>query len=295
MSTSLLIICAICLVGCGAIDRTAPRADRAATPSLRVMTFNIRYGTANDGPNAWHLRKGILIDRIRAHRPDLLGTQEALAAQVDELTSALSEYRAVGVGRDDGKRAGEFAAIFFKADRFELVDAGHFWLSPQPDTPGSVGWDAALTRMATWVKLRDRAAPGKELLFINTHWDHVGEQARVESAGLIRARVAMLAPGMPVIFVGDLNCDPTNEACRALLTGDRPRLVDAYRATQPQIAPNEATFHAFKGTTIGARIDYIFPSDDFEPISASIDRFSERGRYPSDHFPVVAEVKYCEK
>jgi endonuclease/exonuclease/phosphatase family metal-dependent hydrolase len=290
----MLLLCLFCVIGCGAvIDPARERPDREGPPPVRVMSFNVRYGTADDGPNAWPLRKQMLIARIRAQAPDLLGTQEALAEQVEELRQVLPEYGVVGVGRDDGRRAGEFTAVFYRTDRYELLDSGHFWLSPQPDMPGSIGWDAALTRMATWIKLRDKRAHGRDdVLFINTHWDHVGEQARVESAGLIRQRIGSLAAGMSVIFTGDLNCAPTSEACRVLLDGDRPRLIDAYRVIHPHLSPDEATFHAFAGTTSGGRIDFVFHSEDFQPIRASIDRYNEGGRYPSDHFPVVAELVY---
>jgi endonuclease/exonuclease/phosphatase family metal-dependent hydrolase len=255
------------------------------------MSFNIRFGTADDGPNAWPLRKGMLIAHLRNIAPDLLGTQEALAGQVDELQQALPRYRMLGVGRDDGKRAGEFTAIFYNSNRFDLIDSGHFWLSPQPDVSGSVGWDAALTRMASWVRLRDRLAKGKELLLLNTHWDHVGEQARVESAKLILARLVILAKRGPVIVVGDLNCDQTSEPLRILLAGE-PRLFDTYRAIYPQTSPDEATFHAFSGKQTGSRIDFVFHSADFQAIHAEIDRYSEGGRYPSDHFPLLAELTY---
>jgi endonuclease/exonuclease/phosphatase family metal-dependent hydrolase len=294
MAVPLLVICALFLVGCGAGLNPAP-SDVGRAPAdapIRVMSFNIRYGTAPDGPNAWPLRRQMLVARIKAHGPDLLGTQEALAMQVDELEQLLPAYRVIGVGRDDGLRAGEFTAVFFRARRFELIESGHFWLSPKPDIFGSVGWDAALTRMATWVKLRDKLAAGRQLLFINTHWDHVGQRARMESARLVRDRIRALAGGMPVILAGDLNCDPASEAYRILLGADSAALIDAYRVIHPQPSADEATFHAFKGTAAGARIDFLLHSKDLTPVSASIDRYSEAGRYPSDHFPVVMEVEY---
>ena len=133
---------------------------RCDTPELvRVMSFNIRYGTANDGINRWELRKEFLVDTIRDFDPDLLGTQETLASQRDYLADALKSYAVVAAGRDDGKQAGEMAALYYRKDRFEAIDEGHFWLSETPEKVGSKGWDAALPRIATWVKLKDLRSP----------------------------------------------------------------------------------------------------------------------------------------
>ena len=140
---------------------------------VRVMSFNIRYGTANDGINRWDLRKEFLVETIRNFDPDLLGTQETLASQKDYLAQAFPQYEAVAAGRDDGKLAGEMAALFYRRDRFEPIEQGHFWLSQSPATVGSKGWDAALPRVATWVKLKDLRSPdAKPILFLNAHLDH---------------------------------------------------------------------------------------------------------------------------
>src|SRR5688500_8882741 len=153
-------------------------APAAGDATLRVMSFNIRFGTAKDGPNHWDLRRDLLVDTIRKFDPDLLGTQETLLEQAEYLAEKFPQYDWLGVGRDDAKRKGESVAIFWRKDRFEKLDAGHFWLSEKPDVPGSKSWDTSLTRMATWVKLRDRKAegPASQLVWVNTHFDHMGKQ-----------------------------------------------------------------------------------------------------------------------
>ena len=152
--------------------------------SLTVMSFNVRYGTADDGDDAWPHRRGHVVATITAAGPDLLGTQECLAFQREELAAALPAFAVIGVGRDDGNEAGEMCASFYRRDRFDLLDHGTFWLSETPDEVASRGWDAALPRIATWLRLRDRPS-GRELLWLNTHFDHRGAEARLESLTLL--------------------------------------------------------------------------------------------------------------
>lgn len=257
---------------------------------MTVMTFNIRYGSANDGPDAWPNRRQLTLATIRAHDPDLLGAQEVLDFQADELRKEFPSYGFVGVGRDDGQRRGEFSPILFRKARFELLESGTLWLSEKPEEPGSIGWDAALPRVATWVKVRDRHNAGETLVFVNTHWDHQGVAARVESARLVRRMLQRIGEGLPVIVVGDLNVDESTDAYATLLHGDKDglRLLDAYRAVHPNATTQEATFHAFRGTFEGSRIDFVLHNDQFRALSASIDRRSQDQRFPSDHYPVVA-------
>ena len=270
-----------------------PAAD--AKP-LRVMSFNIRYGTANDGDNAWPNRRELLFKTIEAFDPDLLGIQEALASQCDELRERMRGHAFVGTGRDDGKRKGEFSAILFRSDRFEKVDDGQFWLSETPEVPGSKGWDADIARIATWVRLRDRAAPQgtPPLLVMNTHFDHRGANARLESAKLIVRKLAELQPKGPVVLMGDLNTDEESAPYLHLVEqrAAGPRLMDGYRALHPERAKEEATFNGFKGTRVGNRIDYILHTPEFAAVEATIDRTAEGERYPSDHYPVTAVLRY---
>ncbi|HRK29682.1 MAG TPA: endonuclease/exonuclease/phosphatase family protein [Tepidisphaeraceae bacterium] len=262
---------------------------------LRVMSFNIRFATAPDGENHWDLRQDAAVKAIQAFDPDILGTQETLLVQRDFIPVRLPQFAAVGVGRDDGKEKGEMTAAFYRRDRFELLDSGHFWLSETPQTPGSKSWDTAITRMATWLKLRDRNDPTtRPLLVINAHFDHVGKVAREESAKLIRRQAETLGEGCSVLIIGDFNCTES-DAPYAQLAGQRvgaTTLIDTYRQVHSERAENEATFTAFKPEAIkGNRIDFIFASDDLNPTAAGIDRNLYDGRLPSDHFPVTATLR----
>lgn len=264
---------------------------------VRVMSYNIRYGTANDGENHWDKRKEFLIETIKAFDPDLLGTQETLGFQRDYLAAQLAGYEVLGVGRDDGKEKGEMTALYFKRSRFEKLDGGHFWLSETPDVPGSKNWDAALTRMVTWVKLRDKQAPkAKPLVFFNTHFDHRGEQARLESARLLRRRVVELSKDSRVIVTGDFNAgedSPPYQAFFGMQDGKPGPVTDVYRKVQPTRAANEGTFSSFKAeSTSGPRIDWIGVAAGWTVVSAEIDRTARDGRTPSDHFAMKAVVRW---
>lgn len=283
------------LLACFASSVTLSQPKRDVR-EVRVMSYNIRYGTANDGENHWDKRKEFLLATIQAFDPDLLGTQETLGFQRDYLAEHLPQYEVLGVGRDDGQEKGEMTALYFKRDRFEKLDGGHFWLSETPDIPGSKNWDAALTRMVTWVKLRDRRQPkAKPLMFFNTHFDHRGTQARLESARLLRRRIAEASKTALVILTGDFNAGDNSEPYQAMFaqTGKQAAPVtDTYRAVNPNRAPNEGTFSGFKVTaTSGPRIDWIGVSSHWKTLSATIDRTQREGRTPSDHFPVTAILR----
>jgi endonuclease/exonuclease/phosphatase family metal-dependent hydrolase len=257
------------------------------------MTFNLRYDNPGDGINAWPQRRDGVVQVVRAFDPDLLGVQEALAAQVDFLHQALPEYTAVGVGRNDGRRAGEFALALFRTTRFDRLEDGHFWLSPTPDTPGK-GWDAASIRIVTWVRLRDRTC-GATLLWLNTHWDDQGRQARLEGAREIRTWLDSHAGELPVVLTGDFNTTEDTEAFQAVVGGaSLRRLLDAYRLVHPMPEPDELTFHNFRGGRSGQRIDFILHTGEFQPMAATIDRSTIAGtnRYPSDHYPVTAVLDW---
>ena len=272
------------------VQRTGQMTD------LRVMSFNIRYGTANDGENRWENRRDFLIDTIKAFNPDLLGTQETLAFQRDFIAEKLADYEVFGVGRNDGREAGEMAALYFRRSRFEKLDGGHFWLSETPDQAGSKSWDSSLPRMVTWVKLRDRLyRNSKPIAYFNTHFDHRGAVARLESAKLIRKRIADFGDCCRTIVTGDFNAGEGTEPYAALF-GDigklQPSLVDTYRLAHPQKQREEGSFSNFaKGTYDGPRIDWIAVSQDWQVVSATIDRTERNGRFPSDHFPVSAVLR----
>ncbi len=273
---------------------SAPAAEDRSPGVVRVMTYNIRYGTAQDGDNHWDRRKDFLVETILACDPDLLGTQETLSFQRDYLAAHLTGYDHLGAGREDGKEKGEMMALFYKRDRFEKLDGGHFWLSQSPDEVGSKSWDSSLPRMVTWVKLRDRQLPASAppVLFLNTHFDHRGPTARLESARLLREKIAALGPDCAVIVTGDFNTGEGSPPYRALFepVDDQPSpVVDSYRTAHPTREPNEGTFCNFQAVAAdGARIDWIGVSRDWQIQSVTIDRTARDGRTPSDHFAVIA-------
>ena len=270
-----------------AADRNAP---------IKVMSFNIRYGAANDGENSWKHRDYLVLETIENYGPDLIGYQEALKFQVDFLKQNLDGYGFHGIGRDKGTEEGEYVPLMWKTDRFELVDSGHFWLSETPEIPGSVSWDSSLTRMLSWVVLRDKKAVGyqKELVFANTHFDHRGKQARLESAKLIRQRAEEIMNDIPIILTGDFNTTedlaPYAALCKAEGFNGKP-LVDAFRVIHPEGSDNERSFGAWVGRRDGKRIDWILHTDDFVTLNAAINYTQDAGRYPSDHYPVEATVR----
>lgn len=257
-------------------------------PALRVMTYNIRLATTSDSINYWPNRKDKVNGLIRYHHPDLLGVQEALPVQIADLDASLSDFTRYGVGREDGRNKGEFSAIYFRKDRFKLLDSGTFWLSLEPKTPGSKSWDAAITRICSWVKLRDLATK-KTFYYFNTHFDHRGEVAREKSAQLILEQIKSIAGQAPVLLTGDLNVPPTAAAYKTLVTNSG--LQDARMISQyPPYGP-EGTFSGFRvNRPLGKRIDYIMVSKNFRVLQHAVLTDQQDGYYPSDHLPVLAEL-----
>ena len=263
-------------------------------PPIKVMSFNIRYGTAKDGENSWPHRELLVLETIRTFNPDLLGLQEVLKFQADILKDQLAEYDFYGVGRNDGAESGEFAPVMFKRDRFELMDSGHFWLSETPNDPGSKSWDSALPRIATWVLLRDKLGGPTQIIFGNTHFDHKGEEARLESAKLVRKRIDALRPETAVIVTGDFNTHEDLQPFAALVRGkgsSRAPLIDTYRVIHPKNRGLEGTSTGFTGVRTKNRIDWILTTPNFVTLNAAINYTNENGRYPSDHYPVEAVVR----
>jgi endonuclease/exonuclease/phosphatase family metal-dependent hydrolase len=256
-----------------------------------VMTFNIRYGSAPDGENAWSARRELVFETIRANDPDVIGLQEVLDFQARELRAALPDYELVGVGRDDGADRGEAVPVMYRRELLQLVDCGYVWLCEQTDRPGVKGWDAACPRMLTWVRLGFRRSPLNSVYVINTHFDHVGAQARLESARIVRRMTDALG-GRPIIVLGDFNCGPGSPPYE-VLTEDRGNLAEM-RDAHVALGLDEVasgTFNAFRGQRSGRRIDWVLFNRRFEVLRSAIDRRSLRGRYPSDHFPVTATLR----
>lgn len=265
------------------------------------MSFNIRFGTANDGPNRWQMRRDHVFDVIRKYHPDIIGLQEALQFQIDELGKALPRYDVFGVGRDDGKQKGEFAAILYDRDRFERQDGGTFWFSDTPEIVCSTSWGNQLCRICTWARFRDRVT-GETLFHYNVHLDHASAESRLRSARLVIDRINDRSPASNVILTGDFNAGETSPPIKAIgeakitlandsTTKHRVRLLDSYRIAHPD-EKEVGTFDSFVGDRTGDKIDYIFvPQDAFDVIDADIARDNFDGAYPSDHFPVWATLR----
>ncbi len=285
--------------------RSAEGEDSAQ--ALRVMTYNIRYNNSGDQQNAWPHRKDWLAEIVAREKPDIAGFQEAKIEQFEDLKSRLPNMTGYGVGRDDGKRGGEFVPILFRKDRFEALDQGTFWLSPTPAEPGSKGWDAAITRCVSWLKLKDRSS-GQTFFFLNTHFDHKGQKARAESAKLVLEKLRTDFAEWPVVLTGDFNTRSKSEP-HATLTGvkaateDSPKNADAptsklervfrdsydHSATKP--TGPDSTWNGFEKIVPGNRIDFIFATPDIKVQSLAILDDQRDGRFPSDHLPVVAALE----
>jgi endonuclease/exonuclease/phosphatase family metal-dependent hydrolase len=254
---------------------------------LRVMSFNVRYGTAADGQDSWPLRRESVEGVLRDFQPDVVGVQEALHFQLEEFSDLLPEMSWIGVGRDDGLTAGEYAAILYRRDRLEVLGEGTFWFSDTPETPGSMSWGNEIPRVCTWGRFRDRVS-GDTFTLFNLHWDHVSQSSREQGAHLLLDRIR--DRGMMedrVLVTGDFNAGEENPAFRTLLESGDPSLRDSFRARFPD-AVGVGTFHGFRGGTEGEKIDAILVGPEWEVMDAGILRVAPDGRYPSDHYPVVA-------
>lgn len=249
-----------------------------------VMTYNIRNSNANDGVNNWENRRVRLVQLIQKVNPDVLGTQEVLFDQLKYLNKSLKEYNSYGVGRNNGKHAGEHSAIYYRKDKYELLQGGNFWLSETPAVPGSKSWDAAITRICSWVTLRDRNT-GVELFVFNTHFDHKGKEARRKSAELVMRMIDSLAAGLPVVLMGDFNFTPQDTAYETL-TGTGV-LSDSFRDG----TVNETACGFSVSNTECSRIDYIFYSKAFAVQSYIIHTDNNGEYYPSDHLAVSAVLE----
>ncbi|WP_134090168.1 endonuclease/exonuclease/phosphatase family protein [Olivibacter sp. XZL3] len=256
---------------------------------IRLATYNIRYDNPGDSLDNWKHRKDQLFNLVRFYDFDLFGVQEALVNQMNDLSAALPAFAYVGKGRDDGDKKGEFSAIFYKKDRFKLLDDGMFWLSATDQDNPNVGWDAALPRICTWAKFEDKQT---HLVFyhFNTHFDHRGKEARKESAKLVLRKIKTIAGNLPAVLTGDLNVDQHNESYQVI--AESGILGDSYQLAKIKLSDN-ATFNGFRPTLIDrdSRIDHIFISKDFVAERYGILTNSSLGRYPSDHFPVMVDLE----
>jgi len=284
------------MIAFGLLLGGAGGAALAAVPPsapFRLMSFNVRLASAPDGENAWGKRRDLFFETIGHFQPDLIGFQEVLAVQYDAIAERMKDYAFSGVARDDGQRKGEWSSIGYRKDRFTVVASGTFWLSEQPTVPGSKSWDASLTRICSWARLRETAT-GREFVYANTHFDHRGVVARREAARVLSEQLGPIAAGVPALLTGDFNINEDNPAYAVLVRPAGPaaiRWIDSYRTLHPQRQPDEASFHGFQGTVQGSRIDFVFHTAHFRATAAPIDRTSRDGRYPSDHYPVTAVLE----
>lgn len=263
--------------------------EPAGTADLVAMSFNIRNGKAKDGDNSWPNRRALVSDVIRQYNPDLVGLQEAFRFQLDQLGEDLPHYTEVGEGRGGGT-ADEYSAIFYRTDRFDLLSSGTFWLS---DTPGKVSkhWKHYHYRICTWVHLRDRTTQRAFYLY-NTHFDHQSQLARVNSAKLIRQRIADRASDDPVVVTGDMNAGEDNPAIAILKAKDSAYpLRDTFRVIHPDAKAVGTGNGGYNGKRDGAKIDYVLISPGIETLGAAIDQEPRDGRFPSDHYPVIATMR----
>lgn len=259
--------------------------SKKETP-FTLITYNIRMNTQGDGENAWPLRKDKVTGLLRFHKADIFNVQEALPEQMDDLTSGFPDFDHVGVGRDDGRRAGEHMGIFFRKSRFEKLADGMFWLSETPDKPG-FGWDAVCNRTVTWIKLKDRITK-KSFYVFDTHFDHRGVKAREESAKqILRSIKDINSENLPLVLTGDLNLVKSSAPVQLILS----ELNDAMDKTvTPHYGP-AGTSGGFDVKVLPRKIDYIFINDKVKVLRHGNLSDSFGLFYPSDHLPVLAEVQ----
>ncbi|WP_291910941.1 endonuclease/exonuclease/phosphatase family protein [Chitinophaga sp. CB10] len=263
-----------------------------AQQPLHVMSFNIRMNTPHDSLNAWPYRKDKVAATVQFFEVNTLGVQEALYDQMLDLQQLLPGYKYIGVGRDDGKTKGEFSAIFYDTARLQVLDQQTFWLSETPAVPGSKGWDAAITRIVTYGKFKDRKS-GKIFYHFNTHFDHMGKVARRESAKLLLQKVHDIAGKTAAIITGDFNATPDDEPIRVITNVSDPlSLTDSKsKSKTPHFGP-VGTFNGWKqGEAEPAPIDYIFLKGNVEVLKHATISESWGGRYASDHFSVFSVLR----
>lgn len=285
----------------------------ADAQQINIATFNLRYKNGGDTRkgNGWEQRMPVIADLIRFHDFEIFGTQEGLQEQLEDLTAKLTDYAYTGVGRNDGKKAGEHAAIFYKKSRFKMISSGNFWLSEKTDVPNR-GWDAALPRICSWGQFQDISS-GKTFYYFNTHFDHVGVKARMESAKLILRKIQEIAGAQPTILTGDFNVDQNNEIYTVLNGG---LLTDAYNTAAIKYATNGTFNHFNINAKTDSRIDHVLLSkgiaakrygvltDSYRsplpekgkintsgnfPKELTLDSYE--ARLPSDHYPVMVVIE----
>ena len=274
----------------------------SAAEHMIIGTYNIRNANKGDSinGNGWGQRSPYIAQLVQFHGFDIFGTQEGKYHQLQDLKRMMPGYDYIGVGRDDGKQGGEYSAIFYRTEKFEVLDHGDFWLSTETDHPNK-GWDAALPRICSWGKFRDKET-GFTFLFFNLHMDHIGVQARAESAKLILKKVKEFPEHLPAILTGDFNVDQNNESYTLL---DQSGIMrDSYQIAEFRYAPNGTTNNFDPNRFVSRRIDHLFLTQEFkvkrygiltDTYRSEVDSKEAKKQYvartPSDHFPVMIEVE----
>lgn len=267
---------------------------------VRWGTFNVRLKTVVDDKAGfgWDVRRDIVAGYVRENGIEIVGMQEVLQSQLEDLMQRLPEYDYVGVGRTDGKTKGEYTPIFFLRDRFKVLEKGNFWLSETPDVPGSKGWDAALERVASYVKLKDKKS-GKVFMAVNTHFDHVGVTARRESAKLIMSKIQDIVGKRPAVVTGDFNVNEQDEAYQTMIS---PQIVkgkssafqlnDAYHMTDNRTGVRYS-FHNYCHIPAEKceKIDFIFITPSISVSRAHIEAPNPNAML-SDHNPHWADLQF---
>ena len=296
----LWILFSLCLSQ--AIASADSKRLEAKALEVRVMSFNIRYGTANDGRNHWKNRHEMVFDVLRNHRPDIVGLQEALGFQIEQIREAVGGYGLIGVAREDGANEGEYSAILYRLDRFDVDESGTFWFSDTPEVPGSSHWGNACVRICSWARFVEKKS-GWAFYVFNLHLDHVSQPSREKSAVLLSLRLLARENKNPFILTGDFNTGENNPVILYLKgkvplrgsNGDEKKspvpVVDTFRVLHTD-ANEVGTFNGFKGNRKGDKIDYIFTLPDVKVLDAKILYDNVDGKFPSDHFPVWAALRF---
>ncbi len=272
------------------------------TEPLHVVTFNVRYDNPGDGANRWGNRVPIIETYIMDETPDIIGMQEVRHNQLLDLLKILPGYAYVGTGRDDGKQGGEYTPVFYLEEKFKLLDNNQFWLSETPEIPGSVGWDAAITRIVTWAKFEDKQT-GKEFYFFNTHFDHRGVKAREMSPKLLSDKIKSIAGDSPVILTGDFNIRQNHQTLGSGLYDNlietletNNSLVNTMVISEAPVTTGGATSTGFRQEwqigEIGDAIDYIFVNEHFNVETYNVNRIMKDSIFISDHWPVEAVLSF---
>jgi endonuclease/exonuclease/phosphatase family metal-dependent hydrolase len=256
--------------------------------SIGIATYNIRYANRGDGLDWWDYRSDAVIGYLQPL--DVIGLQEVTDSQFTTLRGALADFHAYGLGRDDGVSGGERAAIFYRKKRFREIEKGTFWLSENPEQVGVAGWDAALPRTCTWIKLEE-VREGKTFLVANTHFDHRGSLAREKSSQLIRRKLLELAGGISIVLMGDFNCTPDSSPYLGLTRGGH--FLDARHVSKTLAVGPRSTWNGFDEIVSGRIIDHVFTSGDLAILQFFVDdpRTNE-GRFASDHLPVRISIEF---